>query len=102
MQPSLLTWVIPMYVPGAVEAKDALCCAVFVEAGTAMAQHILALGPKMDKVGVSYLTEVEITASLILRNIKFSLAFCLCPIVFVWIEIMCVYVSVCVYVIHYK
>ena len=96
MQPTLLTWVIPVYVPGAMEAKDALCCAVFREAGTAMAQHILALSPKMDKVGVSYLTAVQITASLILRNIKFSLAFCLCPIVFVWIEIMCVYVSVCV------
>ena len=96
MQPTLLTWVIPMYVPGAMEAKDALCCAVFREAGTAMAQHILALSPKMDKVGVSYLTAVQISASLILRNIKFSLAFCLSHCLCMDGDHVCVCVCVCV------
>ena len=39
-----------IHVSGAVEKKDPLCCAVFSDAGKMMAEHILALAPKMDKV----------------------------------------------------
>lgn len=34
---------------GATE-KDALCCSIFHDAGKLLAQHILALAPKIDKV----------------------------------------------------
>ena len=39
-----------MHVSGAIENKDALCCSIFSEAGQVIAEHILALAPKINKV----------------------------------------------------
>lgn len=38
---------------GAIQNRDPLCCALFYDAGRMMAQHILALAPKMDKTLLS-------------------------------------------------